>query len=170
MTVALIVAMADDRVIGRAGGLPWHLPADLAHFKKITMGHAIVMGRKTYESIGRPLPGRQTVVLTRQHDFAAAPTVIVAADLDQALQRVADDDEIFVVGGAEVYRQALPRAERIYVTRVHARVDGDVHFPDFDVRQWQLVDETHCEVDDRNPLPYSFQVFQRATPDRSGMP
>jgi dihydrofolate reductase len=171
MNVSLIVAMADDQVIGRAGTLPWHLPADLARFRKITMGHALVMGRKTYESIGRPLPGRRTVVLTRQRDFAAPPTVIVAADIDQAVECVADDDEIFVVGGAEIYRQALPLARRMYVTRIHASVDGDVHFPDFDPRQWQLVVETRCQADDRKQLSYSFQVFDRVTtPGRSETP
>ena len=163
MTVSLIVAMSEDRVIGRAGGLPWHLPADLARFKKITMGHAIVMGRKTYESIGRPLPGRRP-----WSSPASAISCRANGDCGGGLRSGAppgaDDDEIFIVGGAEVYRQALPLAQRMYVTRVHARVDGDVHFPDFDPRIGNSSTKPHYEADDRNPLPYSFQVFARSRP------
>jgi dihydrofolate reductase len=170
MTLSLIVAMADDQVIGRAGGLPWHLPADLAHFKKITMGHALVMGRRTYASIGRPLPGRQTIVLTRQPGLRLGAGVTVAASLNEGLQRADRDRQIFVVGGAEVYRLALPLCGRMYVTRVHARIAGDVRFPDFDDRQWQLIEETFCAADERNRFPFSFQVFARPTPGRSERP
>lgn len=162
MMVSLIVAISADGVIGQAGNLPWHLPADLARFKRTTMGHAIVMGRKTYESIGRPLPGRTSVVVTRQRNYAAAAGVIVVSSLAEALGRI-DDDEIFIIGGAEIYRWALPMVDRMYVTRVHVQVAGDVKFPDFDPAEWQLRSETRHEPDLRNKLPFTFQIFERAT-------
>ncbi|OHB80197.1 MAG: hypothetical protein A2W31_02285 [Planctomycetes bacterium RBG_16_64_10] len=165
MTVALIVAMSDGGVIGRAGGLPWHLPADLAHFKALTMGHVVIMGRKTFESIGRPLPGRTIVVVTRQPHYH--PTgVVIAANLPAALRHVADAETVFIAGGAQIYRQTLPLATRMYVTRIHAPIDGDVRFPDFELTDWQLSDETRYEPDGRNTLPYSFQIYERRSPIR----
>jgi dihydrofolate reductase len=134
--VSLIAAVAANGVIGRDGALPWHLPEDLKRFKALTLGHHIVMGRKTYESIGRLLPGRTTVIVTRRHDYAV-PGAIVAASLAEAIARCAEDDEVFVIGGAQIYQAALPLADRLYLTEVKAAVDGDTCFPAFDRRQWR---------------------------------
>src|SRR3954468_18964811 len=128
MRVSLIAAVAENGVIGHDGGLPWHLSDDLRRFKQLTMGHTIIMGRRTWESIGRPLPGRRTVVVTRQPNYRLEdPTVTVASNLEQGLKTAknAGDDEAFIVGGAELYRAALPAADRLYLTRVDAEVDGD---------------------------------------------
>ena len=160
MRLSLIVAMAEDRVIGRAGDLPWRLSADLRRFKRLTMNHHVVMGRKTYESIGRPLPGRRMIVITRRPDYAA-PEVEVAAGLDAALSACAGDDEAFIIGGAEIYRQALPLVDRIYLTLVHAAVDGDVQFPAVDWSAWRLAEDARHAADDKNHYDYSFQVYNR---------
>lgn len=128
MTITLIAAMADNRVIGRDGAMPWHLPDDLARFRAITMGHPVVMGRKTFEAIGRPLAGRLNIVLTRQEGYAPAG-VLVARSLDGALALAGDAGEIFICGGGEVYREALPRADRIQLTVVRGEYPGDTTFP-----------------------------------------
>lgn len=136
MTVALVAAVAANGVIGRDGGLPWHLPADLAHFKRLTVGHVMIMGRRTYESIGRALPGRTTVVVTRTRDWAAEG-VIVATSVEAALDVArAIDDTVLVVGGSEVFAAALPVADRMYLTHVDAVPAGDTYFPDVDWSQW----------------------------------
>jgi dihydrofolate reductase len=163
MTLSLIVAMADNGVIGREGRLPWHLSADLKRFKHLTMGHAIVMGRRTYESIGRPLPGRRSIVVSRNAAFRPAG-VEVADSLDKALRLAAGDDEIFVIGGASLYREALARAERLYVTRVHAAVPGDTFFPPFDPADWRLEEQTVTQQDAASQLGYSFERYARAAP------
>ena len=162
MKLSIIVAISENNVIGRDGGLPWHLSADLQRFKRLTMGRPIIMGRRTYESIGRPLPGRTSIVVTRQDGYQGAG-VLIAPGLDQALNIAQTDDEVFVIGGAEIYRQALPRANRLVVTRVHATIDGDVFFPTIDPSLWQLQDEERHEPDDRNDFPFTFQTFERAT-------
>ncbi|MGJ9422716.1 dihydrofolate reductase [Aeromicrobium sp. CF3.5] len=141
MTVTLVVAMGANRVIGAAGGLPWRLPEDLAHFKALTLGHPMIMGRATYESIGRPLPGRTTIVVTRQGDWTA-DGVETAASLDAALARAVElDDEVFVVGGGQVYAEALERGlvDLMAVTRVAASPDGDTWFPRLDWEAWTEV-------------------------------
>ena len=160
--------MTKSRVIGRGGGLPWRLSADLKRFKALTMGHHLVMGRKTFESIGRPLPGRTSIVLTRRPASnwtpnAAASDVLAAASLDDALSRAIGDDEVFVVGGAEIYLLALPRADRIYVTWVDADVPGDTFFPQVDWAQWRLVSEESHAADAKNEYPYRFAVYDRTT-------
>ena len=160
MRNSLIVAMSENRVIGREGRLPWHLSADLRRFKQLTMGHTIVMGRKTSESIGRPLPGRTSIVVTRRHGVAP-PGVCVAASLDAAAQLAADDREIFFIGGGEIYRQVLPRIQRIYLTLVHAEVPGDTYFPELPTDQWQLVQRTDHAADEKNDYPFSFLVYER---------
>ena len=162
MRISLIVALAENGVIGRAGQIPWHLSADLRRFKQLTIGHHLIMGRKTFESIGRLLPGRTTVVLSRQDDFAP-PGALIAHDLQQALQRSesADEDEAFIVGGAEVYRQALDLADRLYVTRVHARIEGDVRFPEFDESAWTVVEQSDHPSDSANDYESSFLVLER---------
>lgn len=167
MTISIIAALASNNVIGRGNRMPWHLSADLKRFKALTMGHHLIMGRKTFESIGRPLPGRTTIVVSRQGDFCASD-VIVAASIDNALDVARGDGEIFIAGGAHVYEQMIHRADRMYLTRVHAEVEGDALFPDFDdVTEWSLVDSEHHEPDDKNPLPYSFLTYERVAPARA---
>jgi dihydrofolate reductase len=162
MTVSIIAAIGTNNVIGRDNQLPWHMPADLKRFKKLTTGHHLLMGRKTYESVGA-LPGRISVVITRSPDYAPAG-VAVARSLDEAIAKAesAGDAEIFVGGGQEIFRQALHRADRMYLTRVHAEPEGDTFFPEFDdVNEWHLTDAEHYEADERNPYPYSFLTYQR---------
>lgn len=157
---SVIVAMSENRLIGRGGDLPWHLSADLRRFRRLTTGHAIIMGRKTYESIGRPLPKRRSIVITRQADYAAEG-IETAGSLDGALALVAEDEEAFVIGGAEVFREALPRAGRLYLTRVHAEFEGDVYLPPFDEADWTLTNEERHAADERNDFDYSFLVYER---------
>ena len=158
--IAIIVARATNGVIGRNNTLPWHLPEDLAHFKRTTMGKPILMGRKTFESIGRPLPGRRNIVITRdrgwQHTGCEA-----AASLDDALARCEDDAEVFVVGGAQLYAQALPRADRLVVTEIHADVEGDVHFPAIDPAHWrETMRESHHQATESG-FRYDFVEYER---------
>ena len=158
--LSLIVAISDNQVIGQNGQLPWHLSADLKRFKQLTMGHHIIMGRKTYDSIGRQLPGRTSVVLTRQTDWAVEG-VVTATDFKSALTLTGDDEEVFVIGGSQIYQLALPLVDRLYVTRVHATVDGDTYFSDIAADQWQLQEtETHT-ADDKNDHDYSFMIYSR---------
>ena len=160
--ISIIVAASANNVIGRQGDLPWRLSDYLKHFKAITMGKPIVMGRKTWESIGRPLPGRQNIVITRQAGFAAEGCDVVRS-LDEAIATAGDADEIVVIGGSQIYALALPMAERLYLTRVHAEVEGDAYFPDVDAGRWlRVADEAH-EADDRNEFDFSFRVYDRLT-------
>jgi len=160
MRLSIIAAMSANRVIGSNNNLPWMLPADLKRFKNLTMGQPMIMGRKTFESIGQPLPGRTTVVITHQTDYA--PTgVLVAHSIDQALQMVARDDEVFVAGGAQIYQQMLHRADRLYLTSIHEEFEGDTNFPEFEESDWQLISEEHQEPDEKNPYPYSFLVYEK---------
>jgi len=129
LIISIIAAVASNGVIGRDGGLPWHLPGDLRRFRELTVGHAVIMGRKTYESIGRPLPDRVNIVISRQTGFAPSG-VVVAGSLQEALALAAGESEVFICGGGEIYRQALPLADRIYLTRLDRPYGGDVHFPD----------------------------------------
>lgn len=159
--ISLIVAMASNRVIGRDNALPWRLPADLRRFKKVTMGHTLILGRKTHESIGRPLPGRKTVVVTRRTDWHPEGVEVVCS-LDEALAAASDESEVFVAGGGEIFRELLPRADRIHLTRIDAEIPGDTTFPDFDTTAWKIVEEEHHEPDAENPYPYTFQILDRA--------
>lgn len=158
--VTLMVAMADGRVIGRDNRMPWHLPADLAHFKRVTMGKPVVMGRKTFASIGRPLPGRTNVVVTRDRAFRAAGITVVHS-LDEALDACGDAAEAMVIGGGEIYAAALPRARRIHLTEVHAEVDGDTHFPALDPAAWREVARESRPADERNAHAVSFVTLER---------
>ena len=162
MRISIIAAMAENGVIGRGGRLPWHLSADLKRFKQFTLGHTIVMGRKTWESIGRPLPGRRMVVITRQSGYRPEGVEVVN-NLDHALAlaQSAGDDEVFIIGGAEIYRLALPRADRLYVTLVHAKIDGDTVFPPVDWSMWQRSASEQHRADDKNDFPFSFQILDR---------
>jgi dihydrofolate reductase len=158
--VSLIVAMAKNRVIGANNTLPWHLPADLKRFKALTIGHHIVMGRKTYESIGKPLPGRTSVVVTRNADYSA-PGVIVANSLEKAISACGNDEEIFVIGGAELYRQAIKFADRIYLTEIDADIQGDAHFAKFDRKLWLETERVNHAPDEKNVHSYHFVVYER---------
>ncbi len=160
--VSLIVAMSSNRVIGRDGDLPWHLPADLRHFKKTTMGHHLIIGRATWDEVGKPLPGRTMVVVTRNRDFSA-DGVLIAHSVEEALALARDDDEPFIGGGAEIYRQALAvdLVDRLYITRVHAHVEGDTFFPPVDLDQWLLADRVDHSADEKNEHPYTFERYDR---------
>ncbi len=158
--ISLIVAMAKNRVIGANGSIPWHLPGELKMFKTITMGHHIIMGRNTWESIGRILPGRTTVVVTRQHGYHV-PGAIVASSLEDAIAACGNDREIFVIGGAQLYAAALPRADRIYLTEVDAEVEGDTYMPEFDLQRWRAGAATRHAADDKNPYGYRLTVYDR---------
>lgn len=176
MKRALIVAMAKNQTIGIDNSLPWHLPKDLQYFKKVTMAKPIIMGRKTFESIGRPLPGRTNIVITRQSDYAGDGIVVVNS-LQQALDKaedisfVAGHEEVMVIGGAEIYQQALLQADRLYITHVHSDVDGDAFFPDINWNDWQEFEREDHFADDSvtqtennpkaNPYDYSFVVYDR---------
>ena len=154
-----IVAMADNGVIGRDNGLPWHLPDDLRRFKSLTMGHAILMGRRTFESIGRALPGRRNLVLTRNPAWSAPDCEVVATP--EAALETAGDSTLFVIGGAEVFAIFWPRVRRLELTEVHAEVDGDTHLAGFDRRQWrELFREDHV-ADERHAWPFSFVSLER---------
>jgi len=159
--LSLIVAMAENRVIGRDNALPWRLPNDLRHFKRTTLGHAVIMGRKNYQSIGKPLPGRRNIVVTRQAGFTA-PGCVLASSVDAALTAASNDPEIFVIGGAELYAQTLARAERLYVTQVHAAVAGDILFPDVDWSTWRELARERHEADAEHAFAYSFVTLERA--------
>ena len=164
MKITLIAALSTNNVIGRDNQVPWRQSADMKRYKALTMGHHLITGRRTYESVGRPLPGRTTVVVTRSPDFRAEG-VVVAHSLDDALRiaAAAGEDEAFINGGAEVYAQSLHRADRMQLTRIHAEIEGDTFFPEFDdVSEWRLVDSEHYEADEKNEYPYSFLVYERA--------
>ncbi len=165
--VSVIVAAAENGVIGRGNALPWHLPEDLRYFRRVTMGKPLVMGRRTFESIGRPLPGRTNIVISRNPRFRAEGTRVVAS-LDDALQLARDIaladgvDELLVIGGAEIYAQAIPRADRLYLTLVHAAVEGDALLPPIDWREWRETGRERHRGSGDNPHDYSFLVYERA--------
>ncbi len=160
--LALVVAVAENGVIGKDNALPWRLPKDLKYFKETTMGHPIIMGRLTYDSIGRPLPGRKNIVITRQPDWAAEGT-FTAHSIDAALEKANDsvNSWAMLIGGANLYQQALPLCQRLYLTEVHAAVEGDAYFPDFNRGQWVETSRERHEADASNPYPYSFVVLDR---------
>ncbi len=152
--------MAEGRVIGQGGTLPWHLPADLRHFRSLTLGKPIVMGRRTFGSIGRPLPGRTNIVVTRDPEARTAG-VLIAPDLEAALSMARPLGEVMVIGGATLYAAALPHAGRIYLTEVHASLAGDTWFPDYDPGAWRERDRIDHPPAPANPYPYSFVVLER---------
>ncbi len=156
--ISIIVAVAENNVIGKDNKLIWHLPADLANFKKITMGHHIIMGRKTYESIGKHLPGRTSVIITKQKDYRADGCVI-ADSVDDALKIAGSDTEAFIVGGAEIYRQSIEIADKIYFTKVYENFEGDTFFPEIDMNKWKISSKTDFFPDEKNKFKYSFIIF-----------
>lgn len=154
--------MGKNRVIGANGAIPWRLPNELQLFKRVTMGHHIIMGRKTWESIGRLLPGRTSIIVTRQRDYVA-PGALVVDSMQAAINASADDAEIFVIGGGELYREALPIADRIYLTTVDAEPAGDTRMPEFDMSAWREVSAESFAADDRHAYAYRFSVLERCS-------
>ena len=164
MIISFIVAASENNVIGKNNQLPWHLPNDLKYFKNTTWAMPVVMGRKTFESSEAALPGRTNIVITRQVSWKADGAIVVP-DLEAALKAAADTDakEVFIIGGGDIFRQSLPRANRIYVTRVHAVVEGDTYFVDIPEAEWKLVSELDCKADEKHAYDYSFQVWERGS-------
>ncbi|GAA4884234.1 type 3 dihydrofolate reductase [Ferrimonas pelagia] len=152
--------MAKDRVIGKDNQMPWHLPADLRHFKAVTMGKPVVMGRKTYESIGRPLPGRHNIVISRQSDLVL-DGVTVVADIEAAVAAAGSVDELMIIGGGQLYGTLLERADRLYLTLVDLAVEGDTQFPDYQQLPWNEIAREHRLADERNPYAMDFITLER---------
>ncbi|MDX2435965.1 MAG: dihydrofolate reductase [Acidobacteriota bacterium] len=162
MVVSLIVAVSDNGVIGRDGGLPWHLPRDLRHFKSTTMGHHLIIGRRTWGELGKALPGRTMVVVTRSRNFEAEGATVVHS-LEDALEVSRKDEEPMIGGGAYIYRMALARdlVDRLCITRIHAEIEGDTFLPGIDFDDWELISEEHHEADEKNEYACTFQVYGR---------
>ena len=164
MLLSLIVAHTHGRVIGRDNQIPWHMPRDLRHFRRVTLSKPIIMGRKTFESIGHPLPKRTNIVLTRQADFAPAGILVAhtpAEALALARAHLDETQEVVVIGGTAVYNTFLPQADRIYLTLIDADIAGDAYFPELDMSQWQTHGRESHPADDKNPYPYQFIIYQR---------
>ena len=159
--ISLIAAMADNRVIGQGNRLPWHLPADLRHFKALTVGKPIIMGRRTWESLPGLLPDRPHIVVTRNPAYRAEGCT-VAHSVEEALAAAGDVPEVMIVGGADFYAEMLPHADRIYLTLVHAQLEGDAFFPEYDPAEWEQLEREDHAPDERNPCPYSFITLQRS--------
>ncbi|MFP6587974.1 MAG: dihydrofolate reductase [Pirellulaceae bacterium] len=162
MAISIIVAISQNGIIGRELDLPWHISADLKRFKALTMGHHIVMGRKTYESIGRLLPGRTTVIITRQSDYQI-PGAIVVNSVEQALAVAGDDQETFIVGGSQIYNLALSLVDTLYITRVHADVEGDTRLDAIDWSAWKCESSERHSADEENDHEYSFEIYRRGS-------
>ncbi|PSL30741.1 dihydrofolate reductase [Chitinophaga ginsengisoli] len=162
MTLSIIVAASENNVIGVNNHLPWHLPVDMKYFKDMTMGKPIVMGRKSFEELGRVLPGRPNIMITRQSDYKAEGLYIVPS-LEAGIEKAKTfgTEEIFITGGGEIFKMALPIIDRLYLTRVHAEVSGDTYFPEFDPRGWKLVKNERHEKDEKHAYALTFQVWER---------
>lgn len=161
MTIlSMIVAHADDRIIGKDNDMPWHLPADLAYFKKTTLGKPVVMGRKTYESIGRPLPGRQNIVISRDPNYQAEGVEVVSS-VDAAIDKAGDVEEVMVIGGGAIYAHCLPAAQRLYITHIQASVEGDTQFPAYDLDEWRKVSGESHKADEKNAYDLEFAVYEK---------
>ncbi|HHQ4761933.1 type 3 dihydrofolate reductase [Aeromonas veronii] len=162
MKISMIAALAKKQVIGKNNLMPWHMPADLAHFKRVTLGKPVLMGRKTFESIGRPLPGRRNLVISRNPDYQAEGIEVVGS-VEAALALLAGSsvEELMVIGGGHLYAEMLPSADCLYLTRIDLAVEGDTRFPAFDDGQWQRIACESHPADEKNPHPYSFETWQR---------
>jgi dihydrofolate reductase len=158
--LSIIVAMARNRTIGVNNTLPWRCPEDIKHFKNLTMGHHMIMGRKTFDSIGKPLPGRTTVVVSRNRKLKIEGCII-AHSLEHAIAACIGDDEIFIVGGAELYEQAMPLVDKLYITEIRENVEGDAHFPGFTLNEWQEVSRVMRSQQEPLPLEYHFVTYRR---------
>jgi dihydrofolate reductase len=159
MIVSIVVAIAENNAIGNNNQLLWHLPADLKHFKNITTGHTVIMGRKTYDSVGKPLPNRRNIIITRQ-DISIAGCQVVKS-IEDALALAAGEQEVFIVGGAEIYKQSIHLTDRIYLTIVHQKFDADTFFPEIDYNDWTQTARTDHQPDEKNKFPYSFITLDR---------
>ncbi len=168
MKITLIAAVAENRVIGRDGGLPWRLPEDLRRFKRRTQGHVVIMGRRTFESLAAPLPNRPAIVVSRSRDLDTGEATL-ANSLDEALDIARDrgEDEVFILGGSEIYAMALPLADRLELTVVHAEIEGDTYFPEFDLAAWTITEDQRREADDRHEHPFSFRCYERVSAPHS---
>lgn len=160
--ISIIAAVSNNNVLGRDNQIIWQIPADLQYFKSITQGHVVIMGRKTFESLEKPLSNRTNIVVTRQHDYAGEG-IIIAHSVQEAIKKARNfnEEEIFIIGGGEIYRQCLPFTDRIYLTKIHAVYAGDTYFPEFDEDEWKVIKEEHHEADQKNKHPYTFLVYQR---------
>ena len=166
MTLSIIVAAAENNVIGKDNNLPWHLPADMAYFKEKTMGHCVVMGRKNFESIPekyRPLIGRTNIVITRNSEFSY-PSAVVVHSLEEAITeaRSRGEKELFIIGGGEIFRQAMPLVDKVYITRIHHSFDGDIFFPELKSVEWKEIKRIDCKPDEKNRYSYSYIELERA--------
>lgn len=159
MKVSIIVAISENHVIGKDNKLMWHLPNDLKHFKEITTGHTVIMGRKTYDSVGRPLPKRRNIIVTRQAISIEGCEVVNS--IEAALALCKEEAEVFIVGGAEIYKQSIKLTDRIYLTLIHQKFEGDTFFPEIDTRDWKEVSREDYQPDQKNNLPYSFLTLQK---------
>ena len=159
MTVSIVVAISENHAIGKDNKLLWYLPNDLKHFKEITTGHTVIMGRKTYDSVGKPLPNRRNIIVTRQNIEITGCEVV--SSIEAALALCADEAEVFIVGGAEIYRQAMKLTDIIYLTIVHKEFEGDTYFPEIKADEWKETAREDHEPDIKNALPYSFITFER---------
>ncbi|WP_432708050.1 dihydrofolate reductase [Pedobacter sp.] len=160
MILSIVVAISENNAIGKDNKLLWHLPADLKHFKETTSGHTIIMGRKTYESIGRPLPNRRNIVITRNSELALEG-VEVYNGMEQALTQCRNEAEVFIIGGAEIYKHALKHASKIYLTRVHETYEADTFFPELEPESWTETQVEHYQPEAKNPVAYTFSILQR---------
>ena len=164
MIVSIIAGMDENRLIGQGNRLPWRLPADMKHFRRHTLGKPVLMGRKTYESIGKPLPKRTNIILTRDPDYQAEGCVVTHS-IEEAFGTASGCEEIMVIGGASIYELFLPSVDRLYLTYIHDRFEGDVYFPPFDIADWHEVERVDCQPDEKNPHPYSFLFLHRRSED-----
>jgi dihydrofolate reductase len=160
--ISFIVAAAENNVIGKDNQLPWHLPSDMKYFKNQTWGMTVIMGRKSLESLGKPLQGRKNIVVTRNKEWQQEGTE-VAHSINEAIDLAKETgvNEIFIIGGAEIFKEAMPFANRIYLTRIHHHFDGDAYFPEVSDAEWTLVQSRFCDADEKNQYPHNFQVWER---------
>lgn len=161
LKITLIVAAAENNAIGKDNQMPWHLPNDFKYFKKNTLDHSIVMGRKTFDSIGKPLPERRNIVLTRDLRYTSEQDIDIANSLQEILTYCRDEREVFIIGGANVYQQFLPLAQKVLLTRVHTRIDGDAFFPELPAGDWKLISQDKHSKDDKHASDYTFEVYER---------
>ncbi|MCQ6275156.1 dihydrofolate reductase [Bacillus sp. V3B] len=159
--ISYIVAMDKNRVIGKNNQLPWYLPADLQFFKRVTMGHPIIMGRKTYESIGKPLPGRENIIVTRNQEYKVEGCTVIHSVEELTKFTEEKQEEVFVIGGAELFQVTFPNVDRLYITMIEHEFEGDTFFPEFNETDWNLISTEKGPKDEKNPYDYSFNIYER---------
>jgi len=160
MRLSIVVAMDDNRLIGKGNGLPWHLPADLAYFKKITTDNSILMGRNTYDSIGKPLPNRRNIVITRNSEISIKGCEVVNS-IEKALSITKDEEEVMIIGGANLFEQLLPNVSRLYITHIEGEFEGETYFPNYDENEWLEVSRESHQPDEKNKYAYQFSIMDR---------